>query len=64
MPLQHLVMPQEFMELAKMDLTQFYVLYEAGKLPIIKRPQSVYIDINDSRAQRYMPDYKSVDLLK
>jgi hypothetical protein len=64
MPLQHLVMPQEFMELAKMDLTQFYILYEAGKLPIIKRPQSVYIDINDSRAQRYMPDYKSVDLFK
>jgi hypothetical protein len=64
MPLQHLVMPQEFMELAKMDLTQFYVLYEAGKSPIIKRPQSVYIDINDSRAQRYMPDYKSVDLFK
>jgi hypothetical protein len=64
MPSQHLVAPQEFIELTKIDLTQFYVLYEGGKLPIIKRRQTVYIDINDGRAQKYMPDYKFIDLFK
>jgi|HubBroStandDraft_5_1064220.scaffolds.fasta_scaffold1307468_1 hypothetical protein len=59
-----LVNTREFVELTKMDLTQFFMLYETGKLPVTKKKNDTYIDINDGRAKRYMPGYEPVDLFK
>ena len=50
--------------MAKMDPTLFYLLFETKKLPIIKRKETTYIDINDVRAKKYMPGYEPVDLFK
>ena len=55
---EHLVTTEEFVSMTNMDLTQFYILFDSGKLPIVKRPHHVFVDINDIRARRYLPDYK------
>jgi hypothetical protein len=60
MAVPHLVSTREFVELTKMDLTQFYLLYVSGKLPINKKRHDTFIDINDVRAKQYLPDYKPV----
>jgi hypothetical protein len=57
-----LVTTREFVGLTKMDLTQFYMLYSTGKLPVKKTKNETYININDIRARQYLPDYKPVDL--
>jgi hypothetical protein len=64
MPIPRLVNTREFVELTKMDLTQFYLLYQSGKLPITEKKHDTYIDINDIRARQYLPDYKPNDLFK
>ena len=64
MPGQRLVTTQEFVAMAKMDPTLFYLLFETKKLPVIKRKETTYIDINDVRAKKYMPGYEPVDLFK
>lgn len=57
---QCLVTTEEFVQLTKMDDTQFYMLYISGKLPLVKRPHHVFVDISDVRAKKYLPDYKPV----
>jgi hypothetical protein len=58
MPVQRLVTSQEFIRMTNMDSTQFFLLYETAKLPIVRIDRHVYIDVNDVRAQRHMPNYK------
>jgi hypothetical protein len=62
MPGARLVNTQEFVELTKMDLTQFYLLFESRQLPIKKTRTETYIEINDIRARQYLPDYKPMNL--
>lgn len=59
MPEQRLVTTTEFVEITQMDITQFYVLFCTGKLPIVRRGRGTcYVDINDIRAKCWLPDYK------
>jgi hypothetical protein len=62
MPEKRLVNTREFVELTKMDLTQFYMLYSTGKLPVKKMKNDTFIDVNDIRAKQWLPDYKPLDL--
>jgi hypothetical protein len=62
MPGARLVNTQEFVELTKMDLTQFYLLFESRQLPIKNTRTETYIEINDIRARQYLPDYKPMNL--
>jgi hypothetical protein len=58
---QCLVTTEDFVHITNMDLTQFYILYISGKLPLVKRPHHVFVDIGDLRARQYLPDYKPMN---
>jgi hypothetical protein len=58
MPKQNLVRSQEFILMTKMEGSQFYMLFIDGKLPIVERDGYKYIDLNDIRARRWLPDYQ------
>jgi hypothetical protein len=55
---QCLIPTEQFVEITNMDLTQCYVLYTDGKLPIVRCPHHTFVDIADFRAKQYLPDYK------
>jgi hypothetical protein len=58
MPLQRLVPTREFLDMTNMNPTQFFLLYETAKLPIVRKNHNAFIDINDVRAARYLPNYQ------
>lgn len=49
---QNLIPTEEFVEMTNMDRTEFYLLFHTGKLPIVKKPDHFYVDMNDIRARR------------
>ena len=62
---QKLVPSQDFVEISGMDMMTFYLLFEDRKLPVVRKERGhVYIDINDIRARRWLPDYEPKGLFK
>ena len=57
---QELVTTEEFVRMTNMDPTQFYILYLDKQLPVVKSGNHFYIDIADTRARQYLPDYKPI----
>jgi hypothetical protein len=55
---QHLVTSYEFLAMTDMDVSQFYILFIDGKLPIVERQDYKYIDVGDVRARQWLPDYR------
>jgi hypothetical protein len=49
---QNLIPTEEFVEMTNMDRTEFYLLFHTVKLPIVKKPDHFYVDMNDIRARR------------
>ena len=61
---RRLMDPQQFVELTKMDLTHFYMLFMTAKLPVVRINKNVFIDLDDIRAKSLLPDYKPKNLFE
>jgi hypothetical protein len=52
---QRLVTQQEFAEIANLEPAILYCLSLEGRLPLVKHNGARLVNLNDPRAQRYLP---------